>query len=62
MPVTVTRLTADASKSIYSVKWDSFFQGSGVAVDEEGNAYVSSYQRRWEIAGPDSSIMTPRRA
>ncbi|MCZ2146804.1 MAG: hypothetical protein LC126_03405 [Bryobacterales bacterium] len=57
MPVTVTRLTADATKSIYSVRWDSFFQGAGVAVDEEGNAYVSTYQRRWEIAGPDSSIM-----
>ncbi|MCC6368782.1 MAG: hypothetical protein IT165_35110 [Bryobacterales bacterium] len=56
MPVMVTRLTADATKSIYSVRWDSFFQGASVAVDEEGNAYVSTYQRRWEIAGPDSSI------
>jgi uncharacterized protein (TIGR03437 family) len=57
MAMSVTHLTADAARVLYSSSFTTYFVVAGIVVDAWGNAYVASYQPRYEITQPGSNIL-----
>jgi hypothetical protein len=57
MAMSVTHLTADAARVLYSSSFTTYFVVGGVVVDASGNAYVASYQPRYGVTQPASNIL-----